>query len=467
VLEPSPALSRTYSKRYLTWALALLVVVYTCNFIDRSILSILQQPIKEELHLSDAQLGLLGGFAFALLYAVLGVPIARLAERKNRRAIITASLVVWSAMTALCGLAGSYPVLLALRVGVGVGEAGAGPATQSLIADYFPRERRATALSIYSMGIPIGILFGAVLGGVIAQRFGWRSAFFAVGLPGLGLALLTQTTLREPARGHSDTGAERLAAQYSPAPSLWAVLRLLGSKPAFLHLAAGATLASFGAYGVNAFGGVFFIRNFHLSLSQAGLALGLITGVSGGLGTLAGGLVTDAAAKRDQRWYVWAPALGQLIAAPLLALGYMAHSWQTAVLWLVFPPLFQASYLGPSFGVMHNMVEPRMRATATALLFLTINLIGLGFGPTLVGVASDLYAAAHFQALPHAVGSFAALCPGGRARAAAAAGLAQACQMSGAYGVRWALVTCTATFLWAGLHYVLAARTLRRDMAPT
>jgi len=466
VLKPSPAVPRTYSKRYLTWALALLVVVYTCNFIDRTILSILQQPIKEELRLSDAQLGLLGGFAFAALYAVLGVPIARLAETKSRRNIITASLVVWSAMTALCGLAGSYPMLFALRVGVGVGEAGAGPSTQSLLADYFPRERRATALSIYSMGIPIGILFGAVLGGLIAQKFGWRAAFFAVGLPGLGLAVLTQTTLKEPARGQSETPVARLAAQFAPAPSFWAVLRLLGSKPAFLHMAAGASLASFATYAIGAFGGVFFIRNFHFSLTQAGLALGLITGVSGGIGTLAGGLVTDAAAKHDQRWYVWVPALGQLVAAPLVALGYMAHSWRMAVGLLIIPPLVQASYLGPSFGIMHNMTPPRMRATATALLFLIINLIGLGLGPTLVGLASDLYAAAHFHTLPHAVGTFARLCPGGRPRPGLAVELTRACQTSSAYGVRWALVTCTGFFLWAALHYGLAARTLRQDMAP-
>jgi predicted MFS family arabinose efflux permease len=468
VLQASPASVRVdsdspYSKAYLAWALALLVAVYTSNFIDRTILAVLQQPIKEELKLSDAQLGLLGGFAFAAFYATLGVPIARLAERRSRRGIITISLVIWSAMTALCGGATSYPALFALRVGVGVGEAGASPPAHSLIADYFPRHLRATALSIYSLGIPLGILFGALLGGVIAQRYGWRPAFVIVGVPGLVLAALTQFTLREPRRGASEAGDLRAVALSEATPSFMAVLRRLGGKPAFLHLAAGASLAAFASYGIGAFSGPFFIRTFHFSLQQTGLVLALINGVAAGVGTLSGGLATDWAAKHDPRWYMWIPALGQLIAAPLYALGYLTPSWPIAVAILILPPIFQYLYLGPSFGVMHNMVSPRMRATSTALLFLAINLVGLGFGPTLVGVASDLYAAHHFASAVH--GAFAHLCPGGRAGPNASAGLGAACKGASAFGVRWAIVTCTLVYLWSALHYALAAKTVAKDMA--
>jgi len=461
-LEPGSPPAPRYSRGYLIWAMTLLFVVYTSNFVDRTILSVLQQPIKEDLKLSDGQLGLLGGFAFAILYSTLGVPIARLAESRSRKTIITASLVVWSAMTALCGLANNYLSLFAFRVGVGVGEAGASPPAHSLIADYFPPRSRATALSIYSLGIPIGVLLGSVLGGVIAQRYGWRPAFLIVGIPGLVLALLTQLTLKEPPRGHSE-GGEIVGA---PVPSFRDVLQRLGSRRSFLHVALGASLTSFASYGIGAFSAPYFIRTFHLNLTQAGLVLGLISGVAAGVGTLGGGLVTDRAARRDQRWYVWVPAIGLVIAAPLYVAGYLAPSWPLAVLILIFPPIFQYSYLGPSFGVMHNMVSPRMRATATALLFLMINFIGLGFGPTLVGVASDLFAAHHFATHAGAVGAFTALCPGGKAAASAPAALNAACHGASAYGVRWAIVVCTAIYLWAAVHYALAARDLRKDLTP-
>jgi predicted MFS family arabinose efflux permease len=448
--------ARVYSRGYLAWALGLLFVVYTSNFMDRTILSVLQQPIKEDLKLSDSQLGLLGGFAFAILYSTLGIPIARLAETRSRKGIITAALVVWSAMTALCGQATGYGSLFAFRIGVGVGEAGASPPAHSLIADYFPPARRATALSIYSLGIPIGVLLGAVLGGVIAQRYGWRPAFAMVGLPGLGLAVLTQFTLREPARGFYDA-AEAVGAG---TPSLMAVVRRLGARRSFLHVAAGAVMASFAAYGIGAFSAPYFIRTFGLSLSQAGFVLGLISGAAAAVGTLGGGVVTDWAGRRDKRWYVWTPAIGLALAMPLYVIGYLVPDWRLAVAILVVPPMLHYSYLGPSFGVMHNMVTPRMRATATALLFLAINLIGLGLGPTLTGMASDFYAAHHFAA-----GGFAAMCPGGRAAAGAAAGVGAACREASAFGVRWAIVTCAGGYLWASVHYWLAAKDLRRDLA--
>ena len=449
-----------YSRAYLAWVLTLLVVVYTSNFIDRTIVSVLQQPIKEELKLSDAQLGLLGGFAFAMFYAVLGVPIARLAEKHSRRAIITASLIIWSGMTALCGYAQGYASLFGCRVGVGIGEAGASPPAHSLIADYFPPDKRATALSIYSLGIPIGALLGSIIGGVIAQHYGWRSAFLVVGLPGIGLALLTRFTIEEPPRGLSDRGVTALEP-----PPFMAVVRHLAARRSFPHVAAGASLAAFASYGIGGFSPPYFIRTFHLGLSEVGVVLGLLGGLSAAVGTLAGGLVTDRLAKRDIRWYVWTPAIGLTVAAPLIMLGYIVPSWPLAVAILAVPPVVQYTFLGPSFGIMHNMVGPRMRATATALLLLVINLIGLGLGPTLVGWASDQFAARTFDGFANPTGSFATLCPGGRAIAGGAADLAHQCAASSALGVRHAIVACAFIFFWAALHYLLAARRLRADLA--
>jgi predicted MFS family arabinose efflux permease len=459
-LAEKPA-TATYSRGYLIWAMGLLFFVYTSNFIDRTILSVLQQPIKEELKLSDSQLGMLGGLAFAVLYSTLGIPIARLAERHSRKGIITASLVVWSAMTALCGYAQGYGSLFAFRVGVGIGEAGATPPAHSLIADYFPPQRRATALSIYSLGIPIGVLAGSALGGLIAQTYGWRPAFAIVGLPGLGLAVLTQFTLREPPRGHSEGGEAVGAAM----PSLMDVVRRLLSRRSFVHVAAGAALASFGGYGVGSFAAPYFIRNFGLTLAQAGIVMGLIAGAAAAVGTLGGGIVADRAAKRDKRWYVWIPAIGLAVATPMYVVGYQIPDWKLAVAVLLVPPMLHYSYLGPSFGVMHNLVSPRMRATATALLFLVINLIGLGLGPTLTGMASDFYARHHFDVLTGLSGGFASSCPGGRALAGAPAQIASACHAASAFGVRWAIVTCAGSYGWAALHYWAAAKHLREDLA--
>lgn len=449
-----------FSEAYKRWALGLLLIIYTTNYIDRTIINILGQAIKVDLKISDTQLGLLGGIAFAIFYALCGLPIARLAERMHRINIISICLVLWSGMTALCGIAQSFWQLLAYRIGVGVGEAGCTPPAHSLITDYYPPNKRATAIAVYSFGIPLGTLIGAIFGGYVAQNFDWRHAFILVGLPGIALALLARLSLREPPRGLADDPAAVAAALKRRPPSLRDATRILFSKPSFRHLVTGFTLTGFASYGLNQFTPPYFIRMFDLGLSQAGLLVGLVVGGAMGVGMLAGGALSDWAATRDRRWYVWVPAIGVLVAAPVYAIGYTQASWTAAAVLLLLPGVFHYTHLGPVYAAIHNMVEPRMRATAIAIVLIILGLIGLGLGPVFTGMAIDLFSQHAFQA--QGLGDFATLCPGGVAVDAANA---TACKTSLATATRNGILATTLVLVWAGIHYLLAARRLREDMA--
>lgn len=435
------------------WVLFLMTLTYTSSFMDRTILSVLQTPIKEELQLSDTQLGLLGGFAFALFYSTLGIPVARLAERVDRRWLIAVSLAVWSVATAASGLALGFASLFVLRVAVGVGEAGASPPAHSLITDFFAPHQRGTAFSIYSLGVSAGVLIGSIAGGYAAQAYGWRITFAIFGIPGLLLAVLIPLTIREPERGRLDTAQ---AKEVSP-PSLIRVLRRFAEKKALFHCAAGASVAAFGAYSILSFAAPFFVRNYQASLTEAGLFLGLMGGLSAGIGLFFSGIITDKLSQRDLRWAVWVPSIGLLLAAPGYVLGFLAPSKELAMTILLVPPMLQYLYMGPTFGLMHNMVTPRMRATATALLYLSVNLLGMGLGPTLTGFLSDRFAAANFTGQ-----DYGRQCAGGLASDPA---LDVLCRTASAHGVRWALIVSTGAFVWAALHYLLAARSLREDLS--
>ena len=283
-----------FSPAVRNYALGVLVVVYTFNFIDRQILSILLEPIKQDLGLSDSALGMLTGFAFALFYATLGIPIARFADRSNRRNLIAWALAIWSAMTAVSGLAQNFWHLLLARIGVGVGEAGCSPPAHSMLADYFPTENRATALGIYSLGIPFGILFGFIAGGWLNEFFGWRVAFFIVGVPGLLLAILVRFTLREPPRGMAEG---RVADEEQP--TIMETFRFLWSKRAFRHMAVGGGLTAFVGYGVITWVPSFLIRSYGMSTGDVGTYLGLILGIPGGIGIALGGYLADRYGARD------------------------------------------------------------------------------------------------------------------------------------------------------------------------
>ncbi len=368
------------------YALGVLTLVYSFNFIDRQLLAILQESIKADLGLKDAQLGLLTGFAFAAFYVTAGIPIARWADRGNRRNIVALAVFTWSFMTSISGLAQNYIQLLLARIGVGVGEAGGSPPSHSMISDLFPPQKRATAMGLYSTGVNVGILFGFLLGGWLNEFFGWRVAFVVVGVPGILLAIIVRYTLREPLRGASESRAPDAGNQ----PSLGSVLSLLWSRRSFRYLAAASALNAFAAYAIANWTASFMIRSHGMETGELGTWLALILGVAGALGVIGGGFLSDRLGKSDSRWYVWMPMLYMLLAAPFAFISYSANGTYAALLALFVPGMVLNAYLGNVIALTHGLVGLSMRATASAILFFIINMLGMGLGPWSVGLVSDL-----------------------------------------------------------------------------
>jgi predicted MFS family arabinose efflux permease len=368
------------------YALFMLTLAYVLNFIDRQILVIIQEPIKKELLLSDAQLGLLSGFSFALVYITAGIPIAYWADRGNRRNIIVLAITVWSGMTALSGLARSFSELLLARIGVGIGEAGGSPPAHSMISDYYPPKERATALGIYSSGVHIGVLIGFLAGGFIAQAMGWRVAFMAVGLPGILFAAVMYFTVREPERGRWETAEE---AQYTP--TLGETITLLMKFRSFWFLAMGCGLTAFAGYGNGNFTPPFLMRSHGLEVGEVGVLLAVFGGGGGIIGTLLGGKLADHLGTKDSRWYLWVPAIAGTLALPL-TFPYLLLDNTTVVMGLLFVvTILINTYLGPCIAMAHALVPPAMRSLTSAILFFVLNLIGLGMGPLTAGILSDYF----------------------------------------------------------------------------
>jgi MFS family permease len=373
---------------YRSYVLIVLVLVYTFNFIDRQIVGILAVPIKSELHLSDSQLGVMGGLAFALFYTLLGIPIARLADRVSRTGIMTAALALWSLMTAVCGLTQNFAQLFFARVGVGVGEAGGVTPAYSLICDYFPVKERARALSAYSFGIPIGSAVGIVLGGFITSIMSWRAAFFIVGFAGLLITPLLKFTVREPERGTLDpvrTDADRAAG----APSLLAIIAVLARKPSFWGLSLGASCASMMGYGMFFWAPSFLVRSFHLSLLHASLAYGGLVLVGGLLGIWLGGVLADRYGDERRGMYAFIPAIAFIATLPFYVAGVLSTTLWISFAVLLVPTALGLAWLGPVLTAVQHLVPAHMRATASALFLFINNLIGIGLGSTLIGLVSD------------------------------------------------------------------------------
>jgi predicted MFS family arabinose efflux permease len=410
------------------YIVGVLTLVYIFNFVDRQIISVLQEPMRTELGLSDTQLGLLQGLTFALFYVSMGIPLARWADVGVRRDVVALAVGIWSVMTAMCGIAQNFTQLLVARVGVGIGEAGGSPPSHSIISDLFPPGRRALPLAVYSSGITFGVFLAYVFGAWVSDRFGWRSVFIALGLPGVALALLVRATVREPLRGrHDPPGADRHP------PAAVTVIKHLFASRTFVHLSLAAALHAFVGYGVSAFLVSFYVRSYAIpvdEISTVALPLGFIIGIGGAVGAFAGGYLADRLSVRDPRWALWVPGAATLLAVPFAAAAILSRDFSTSLLLYVLPLAFGYMYLGPTLATTHALVAPRMRALASAVLFFVVNLIGLGLGPTLVGMISD------------------ALTP-----------------EYGADALRYAIVATFGVNGWSALHYYLASRHLRADLA--
>ena len=414
------------SRKTAYYTLVVLTIVYSFNFIDRQLLAILQEAIKADLGLSDGQLGLLTGFAFAAFYVIAGIPIARWADRSNRRDIVALSLFLWSFMTAISGFVQNYTQLLLARIGVGIGEAGGSPPSHSMISDIFRPSERASAIGFYSMGVSIGILFGFLAGGWLNEFFGWRVAFLVVGAPGILLAIFVRFTVAEPVRGLNEQR------QDNPVPvPLTDVLSLLWSRRSFRHMAIGAGLNAFAGYSTSNWTASFMIRSHGMSTGELGTWLALTIGLGGAVGVFCGGLLADRLGSRDQRWYMWLPALAGFICVPFMALIYLAPGAYTALLLGIVPGILFNVYLGNTIATTHGLVGLRMRALSSAILFLILNTIGLGLGPWTTGMLSDyLQPTLGLESLRYAM-----------------------------------LYVLPAIMFWSACHFYLAARSLREDLA--
>ncbi|MBN8840930.1 MAG: MFS transporter [Sphingomonadales bacterium] len=371
----------------------ILLFVYIFNFIDRQIVNILAESIARDLKLSDTQIGLMTGLAFALFYTALGLPIARYADRPttNRARVIAVALTIWSAMTALCGFAQNFVQLLLARIGVGVGEAGCSPPAHSLISDIVPPEKRSSALAFYALGIPIGTLLGMVIGGLLADWVGWRHAFVIVGLPGVAMALLVLRLLRDPRQAATPAAG---ASPHKELPLKDALRAVMGSRAFILLLIAGSA-AAFLSYGKVTWTTIFFQRTHAMSPGEVGFWYGIVNGIAGIGGTWLGGYLADRFGATNRRHVLTAPIVGMTVAVPLALLAYQATDWPVALTLLAIPTLCNSLYYGPTYSTAQGLAPLRARAIAAAVLLFFQNLIGLGLGPLFFGMLSDWLQPSH------------------------------------------------------------------------
>jgi len=420
------------------YVLALLTLCYVANVVDRSqVLAASLQAIKREFNATDAQLGILSGLPFAIFYSFLGIPLAAWADRSSRRNVLAWSCALWSFATGACGMAINFAMLFGARVFTAIGEAGGSPPSHSLISDYFPKIKRGTAFSLYALAVPVGTSIGAAVGGWGTQHLGWRATFYVVGFPGLALALLVRATVIEAPRGYADFPStrpeDRAARSGQAAPPVGEVFAFMFKRASFLHLCLAAALHSVVWYASGAFNNAFFQRSHALTASQAGYWISLFSAV-GGVGTFVGGVLADRLSKSrgDRRWYLWVPGIATLLCVPFQFVSYLPDNMSLVLPMFGAMTFMSAVFFGPSFAMTQAISPLRMRSVATSLLLLVQTLIGQGIGPWLAGFISD------------------------RLRPS-----------MGAASLRYSLVIVGLVNIWAALHYLIGARSLRADLEGT
>ena len=428
----STAAGESFSVTYRYYVLFVLFLGYIVNVMDRGVLSALVESIRKDFSISDTQVGILVGLPFAFFYSILGVPIAALADRTIRKNVLAGAIVLWSAATAACGFAPNYFWLLTTRALTGVGEAGGTPPSHSLISDYFPRTARATALSIYALGVPVGQMIGSALGGQWNDQFGWRETFWLIGTPGVFIGLLVWATIREPPRGLSENDVKKTG----EAPPFWTAVKFLRSYASFSHMCLAAGLHSVVWYAGSQLNNAFFQRSHGMTSTQAGYWIAFMA-IVGAVGTLLGGLLSDrlSARKNDRRWYMWVPGIATLVMVPFQFLAYLTNELHVSIATFCVMIVLASMFFGPSFAVAQGLGTLRTRAVATSLLLLVQTLVGLGLGPLVAGVLSDT--------LKPMMGG------------------------NNAESLRWALALIGVVNVWAAAHYFIGARSIRQNWANT
>jgi predicted MFS family arabinose efflux permease len=443
---------------YRNYVLIALTLVYTLNFIDRILIGVVAQPIIDEFKLADWQFGLLTGFGFAVTYALAGVAIARYAEHANRVKIIAASIIIWSVMTALCGIAGSFAALFIFRFGVGIGEAGCTPPANSIIADYFPPRSRARALAIYSMGVTLGSVLANVFGGPIAQAFSWREAFWVLGIPGIIMGIIIYFSIEEPPRGYSDpVGTPR-----SIAPGMVATLKTLAGKRTYWLNVIAATLVAFVGYGISNFQAPFFQRVFGMSVGSVAIQISVPLSIVAASGTLFLGVVVERISHKYPSSIAWMTGLFLLAAMPLYWIGFSSDNMETARLFIGLAAFLHYGYLGAQYTICQGVVDARSRATAIAIMLLIINIFGYGLGPLTIGYLSDLFASGQLDGTGLAL----SICKGTDAQLLQTIGETKLalCRDATAQGLRDAIKAVALVFVLAGMFYLLTSRFMDKDM---
>lgn len=475
------------TRGYRTYVLSALLIIYILNFVDRALLSVVARPLKAELGIGDTAFGLLTGFGFALLYTLVGIPLARISETRNRVTIMAVCVALWSLMTAMCGLAteitigslviGGFWILLVCRVGVGIGEAGCTPPANSLIADYYPPDKRSTALGYYAMGVTLGTMIANLIGGPLTDMFDWRAAFFVLGLPGIAVAVVFKMTVKEPPRGYSDPPDAKKIEKASLSEAFGEIM----SKPSFWTMAAGATIAAFCGYAVANFQSLYLQRTFDISAGQAAVWFNAPAYAAGAVGTFLMGWLAERLRKKSVTSIAWLAAGGLFACVPFYVWAFTTNNMIWCLVGLATGHFVKYGYLAAQYTIGQGVVSMRVRATATAILLFVVNLLGYGFGPLFAGFLSDFFfgqssSAAGYSGLKTSdcdAGSEALLQAGDGANvadvlAALSKPLTQAqfdfCATANAEATTWSMLTISLIYALGGVAFVLCMFTLKKDL---